>query len=232
MTKVHMQGIDADQAVLAGLKALGLLTGEQSIGCGVFIFAHGAGASMDSEFMQGVADALAVRGVAVLRFEFSYMNRRRVDGVKSPPSKMPVLLDEFRELLRTVRALGVRRVVLGGKSMGGRAASMLMDEQAVSGCVCLGYPFHPVGRSSELRIDHLLSICTPTLIVQGERDRFGMRAEVEAYSLAEWVQYHWVLDGDHDFKPLKRSGVDETFEMEKAIDKVAGFIECCLRSCD
>ena len=232
MTKVHRQGIDSDQAVLAGLRSLGVLTGEDSVGAGIFILAHGAGALMDSEFMQCAAERLARRGVTALRFEFDYMSNRRLDGVKRPPPRLPKLLEEFEAVLQQLRALGISRVVVGGKSMGGRVASMLSDEMGVVGVVCLGYPFHPIGRPDALRIDHLFAVHAPLLIVQGERDRFGDQAEVASYQLPNRVQFHWVADGDHDFKPLKRSGVDGALEMVLAMDSVAAFVKGCLSVSD
>jgi predicted alpha/beta-hydrolase family hydrolase len=97
--------------------------------------------------------------------------------------------------------------------MGGRVASLLVDELAASddvrGCLCLGYPFHPPGRPLQLRTEHLASLQTPTLILQGERDSFGRREEVEAYHLSPQVQLGWVPSGDHSFKPTRSSGLSQ-----------------------
>ena len=108
--------------------------------------------------------------------------------------------------------------------MGGRIASLIADEVQAAGLVCLGYPFHPTGKPEKLRTEHLKSIATPTLIVQGERDAFGNRAEVRRYRLAKTVRMHWLDDGDHSFKPRKKSGVSLEDNLTEAIDAVARFI--------
>jgi predicted alpha/beta-hydrolase family hydrolase len=106
-----------------------------------------------------------------------------------------------------------RPLILAGKSMGGRVASLLVDELAASadlrGCLCLGYPFHPPGKPLQLRTEHLLTLQTSTLILQGERDSFGRREEVEAYHLSPQVQLGWIPSGDHSFKPTRSSGLSE-----------------------
>lgn len=105
--------------------------------------AHGAGAGMDSAFMAWFAETLAQRGFRVARFEFPYMAKRRRSGKRGPPDKLPVLLETWREV---IDSLGRDRLVIGGKSMGGRIASMVADQSQVKGLICLGYPFHPVAR--------------------------------------------------------------------------------------
>jgi hypothetical protein len=104
--------------------------------------AHGAGAAMDTPFMNCFAGGLANRGFRVARFEFPYMAARRRSGKRSPPDREGVLLDTWRTV---IEELGHARLVIGGKSMGGRMASMVADEGQVAGLVCLGYPFHPAG---------------------------------------------------------------------------------------
>jgi predicted alpha/beta-hydrolase family hydrolase len=79
----------------------------------------------------------------------------------------------------------------------------------VRGCLCLGYPFHPPGKPDQLRTDHLGELRTPTLILQGERDSFGKRGEVEGYRLSARIQLHWITSGDHSFKPTRSSGLSE-----------------------
>jgi len=137
--------------------------------------AHGAGSFMDTEFMNTFAEGLAVQGqggLRVARFEFPYMVARRDDGRRRPPNPQSVLLDAWR---RAIAALGPARLAIGGKSMGGRIASMVADESGVRALVCLGYPFHPQGNSEKLRVAHLTALRTPTLIVQGTRDPFRDR---------------------------------------------------------
>src|SRR5712691_2037708 len=130
------------------------------------VLAHGAGGAMDSTFLNIIARGLAARGMRVVRFEFPYMARRREGEKRGAPDREPVLLDAWRNV---VRELGTD-VAIGGKSMGGRMASMVADELGVRGLVCLGYPFHPPGKPQQLRTKHLAALRTPTLIVQGERD--------------------------------------------------------------
>lgn len=129
--------------------------------------AHGAGAGMDTPFMEFFAQGLGKRGFRVVRFEYPYMVSQRSTGRKKPPDREPVLLQTW---LSVVDKLGRDGLIIGGKSMGGRIASLVADEAEVAGLVCLGYPFHPVGEPEQLRVAHLESIKTPTLIVQGERE--------------------------------------------------------------
>jgi len=183
--------------------------------------AHGAGAPMDSPFMTAFAEGLAARGYRVARFEFPYMAERRRSGRKRPPDRANVLLDTWRAV---VAELGPERLVIGGKSLGGRIASMVADETGVRGLVCLGYPFHPPGRPENSRIDHLRLIRTPALILQGARDPFGPPDEVRGYDLSPAIRVHWLEDGDHGFKPRKASGRTERENWDEAIDAFAGFV--------
>ena len=145
--------------------------------------AHGAGAAMDSPFMAAFAEGLAERDYRVARFEFPYMAERRRSGKKRPPNRADVLLDTWRTV---IAELGPEELIVGGKSLGGRIASMVADESAVRGLVCLGYPFHPPGRPQNPRVDHLRRLRTPALILQGARDPFGSPEEVRGYALAPW----------------------------------------------
>ena len=177
------------------------------------LLAHGAGAPMDSPFMAAIATGLAQQGWRVVRFEFPYMARQRILGRRQGPDRMPVLQESFRQQVRLERGERPERpLVIGGKSMGGRVASLLVDELAASegvcGCLCLGYPFHPPSKPLQLRTEHLVSLQTPTLILQGERDSFG-REEVETYRLSPKVQLGWIPNGDHSFKPTRSSGLSE-----------------------
>ncbi len=210
------------------------------------LFAHGAGAGMDSPFMAAAAQGLAARGLRVLRFEFPYMVGRRAHrqsrhdiicaqsaqgGKKRPPDRMPVLLDAFRAAaLDTYRAAAreanARSLILAGKSMGGRAASLIADEIDAAGLVCFGFPFHPPGKSKDpARVAHLARLRTPALIVQGERDPFGGRAETATMTLSPAIGLHWVADGDHDLKPRKSSGLDAADLFQQALDAAAAFID-------
>ncbi|MBT2373363.1 alpha/beta hydrolase [Pseudomonas fluorescens] len=191
------------------------------------ILAHGAGAPMDSGFMNDMAERLAGHGVNVLRFEFPYMAQRRVDGGKRPPNPAPKLLECWHEVHAEVRRHVAGRLAIGGKSMGGRMASLLADELSADGLVCLGYPFYAVGKPEKPRTEHLAGLKTPTLIVQGERDALGNRAAVEGYALSPSIEVMWLVAGDHDLKPLKASGFSHEQHLEAAAVKVSGFLGAC-----
>ena len=188
-----------------------------------FAFAHGAGGAMDTSFMTKIARSLGERGIRIVRFEFPYMAARREGGRRGAPDRQPVLLQCFRDV---VQELG-GRVAVGGKSMGGRMASMIADEVNALALVCLGYPFHPPGKPAQLRTAHLETLRTPALIVQGTRDQFGTREEVEGYSLSPAIRFEWLPDGDHSFKPRKASGVTEKDNFERAVSVISDFLMAC-----
>jgi len=194
-------------------------------GKNILVLAHGAGAPMDSSFMDIVAGGLANSGIQVVRFEFPYMQQRRLTGKKRPPDRQPVLLECWQEMIGQLG--GPENLFIGGKSMGGRMASVLAADLNVRGLVCLGYPFHPVGKPDRLRVEHLYDISVPTLIVQGERDALGNREEVAGYDLPSAFQFDWLPDGDHDFKPRVRSGYTHEQNLERAVAKVVDFIRAC-----
>jgi len=183
--------------------------------------AHGAGLGFDAPFMNIIAVGLAEQGVRVVRFEFDYMAKRRHDGKRRPPDRMDRLMATWRDVIAEIET---DRLVLAGKSMGGRIASMIADEVGAIRLVCLGYPFHPAGKPDRLRVDHLVALRTPTLILQGERDALGVKNEVEGYSLSDSIRIAWLPDGDHGFRPRKRSGRSETENLETAIAEMAAFV--------
>ena len=192
-----------------------------------FVFAHGAGAPMDSPFMVAFAEGLVKAGLCVGRFEFPYMQTRRKEGSKRPPDRGPKLEEAWREAIADIRA-GLPKggkLVIGGKSMGGRIASLVADDQGVDGLVCLGYPFHPPGRPEKTRTEHLADLKTPTLIVQGTRDTMGGQEAVAGYSLSGSIGLHWLEDGDHSFKPRKKSGRTEEQNWSEGIQAAADFIQ-------
>jgi hypothetical protein len=187
------------------------------------VLAHGAGAPMDSPAMTAFARGLADRGFRVARFEFPYMRARREGGARKAPNPGPVLAASWK---RAVEALGGGgRVVIGGKSLGGRIASMVADEVGARGLVCLGYPFHPPGQPDRLRTAHLAALRTPALIVQGTRDSFGTAEDVATYTLSPSIELVWIPDGDHSFKPRASSGRTEKQNLAAAVEAVAGFLE-------
>ena len=181
---------------------------------------------MDSPFMDAVASGVAAHGVRVARFEFPYMHARRAEGRRKPPDREPALRAAWHEAIVALAGKkGPGSLVIGGKSMGGRIASMVADEAGVAGLVCLGYPFHPPGQPMKLRVAHLEGLATPTLIVQGERDAFGTRAEVAGYHLSKKISVVFLPDGDHSFKPRVSSGRTGEQNLSEAVALVTGFLE-------
>lgn len=183
--------------------------------------AHGAGAPMDSPFMTFFAQGTAAAGFRTVRFEFPYMAARRADGARRPPDRPNVLLDAWQSV---IDRLDPRDLVIGGKSLGGRMASMIADSASVRGLACLGYPFHPPGQPEKLRIAHLKALQTPALILQGTRDPFGSPAEVPQYPLAPGLSVHWIEDGDHNFTPRVSSGRSERQNWKEALGHLVRFL--------
>jgi uncharacterized protein len=227
MDKQHNASIDGDQWAQCVQRNGWLWTAAQP-GRGnespTLILAHGAGAPMDSGFMDEIATRLGALGVNVLRFEFPYMAQRRLDGGRRPPNPAPKLLECWREVYATVRPYVAGRLAIGGKSMGGRMASLLADELGADALVCLGYPFYAVGKPEKPRVEHLAGLKTRTLIIQGERDALGNREAVQGYDLSPSIEVMWLVAGDHDLKPLKASGFSHEQHLEAAAGKVAEFL--------
>ena len=186
------------------------------------VLAHGAGASMDHPFMNTVAEGVAGKQIRVARFEFPYMAARRGGGKSRAPDREPVLIETWRDVIAQLGA--PERLVIGGKSMGGRIASMIADEAGVAGLVCLGYPFHPPGAPNRLRTQHLEKLRTPTLIIQGTRDSFGLPEEVAKYKLSSKIRLVWIADGDHSFKPRARSGRTVEQNLREVIEQIDAFL--------
>ncbi|MDD1783783.1 dienelactone hydrolase family protein [Enterovibrio sp. ZSDZ35] len=187
-----------------------------------FIFAHGAGAGMEHDFMEDVAKRIAANGVRVVRFNFPYMVKRTEDGKKRPPDRAPKLLEAFEAVIENYAS---KNTVIGGKSMGGRMASHLSASPAIKGIACLGFPFHPPGKPEKDKGEHLASLTIPTLILQGERDTFGNRSELETYPLSDSVTLTFIPDGDHSFKPRKASGHTESENRQLAAENIVAFIQ-------
>ncbi|MDK9696077.1 MAG: alpha/beta fold hydrolase [Siculibacillus sp.] len=192
------------------------------------LLAHGAGAPMDSSFMTRIAEGLAERGLAVARFEYGYMAKRRTTGKKAPPPRADKLIVEFRAAIEAALAAPERvgPLLIGGKSMGGRVAAMTAGEElpeAVVAVACLGYPFHGPGRPEEIRLAPLQSGRLPTLVLQGERDEFGSRGEVEALDVGPRTRFEWIEDGSHDFGPRGASPATLKTNIAHACDTLAAF---------
>lgn len=187
-----------------------------------FLFAHGAGGAMGTPFMASVAASMAAAGIRVVRFEFPYMAARRTGKKTGAPDRPAVLLETWRNVIREHGGRG--RVFVGGRSMGGRIATMVADEMSVAGAVCFGYPFHPPGKPAQLRTAHLETLRSPLLVLQGERDPFGSREEVERYSLSPAVAVHWLPDGDHSLAPRRSSGRTPAQNLEEAVATAVSFL--------
>ena len=191
----------------------------------IVALAHGAGAPMDSAFMEYFATGIGRAGCRVARFEFPYMAYCRVDGRKRGPDRAPVLLETWHEV---IAKLAPGLVVIGGKSMGGRIASMIAADAAcphhVRGLVCLGYPFYGAGRKDKPRTAHLADLKVSTLICQGTRDPIGDYDSVTALAFPPKVKIKWAEDGNHDLSPRKSSGRTQEQNWQEALDAVVKFL--------
>ncbi|TAL02977.1 MAG: alpha/beta fold hydrolase [Rhodospirillaceae bacterium] len=189
------------------------------------VLAHGAGAPMDTAFMTFFAEGLGNAGYRVARFEFPYMASRRTDGRKRPPDRQPVLLQSWQAV---IEKLAPAPLVIGGKSMGGRMASLIAADPEcpahVRGLVCLGYPFYGAGRKDKPRTAHLATLSQPTLICQGTRDPMGDRDSVTALKLSHAIKVHWCEDGNHDLVPRKASGRTTEQNWQGALDAGIAFL--------
>jgi hypothetical protein len=185
------------------------------------ILAHGAGAGMDSPFMKEMAEALAAGSHRVVRFEFPYMQEAGTNRSWSRPNPPKVLEAAWVSVIEQVGTAG--DLVIGGKSMGGRIASMVADRVGARGLVCLGYPFHPAGKPDSLRVAHLEKLKTRTLILQGTRDALGSREDIAGYTLSPAITVVFLEDGDHSFKPRKSSGRTYEQNFQEAVTEITAF---------
>ncbi|MFD2168375.1 alpha/beta family hydrolase [Thalassotalea euphylliae] len=199
----------------------------------LLVLAHGAGADKSSEFMEAIASELLKENISVLRFNFPYMDKRLEDGKKRPPERMPKLFPCFAEHINSVET-GLP-IFLGGKSMGGRVAATLTSQledvsefslnKKVCGVVCLGYPFHPIGKPETLRLNPLTDRALPVRIIQGTRDAMGNSDEVKQYTLPSLVSIDWLEDGNHDLKPRVKSGFTHSQHISAAAKFINHFVE-------
>lgn len=187
-----------------------------------FIFAHGAGANKDSDFMQLMSTTLLKLNIQVVRFDFPYMLKALETGKRHPPNRMNVLQDEFTTMIaQRDKSLPL---FIGGKSMGGRVATMLDDYADVKGVICFGYPFHPPGKPEKLRTEHLFDFTRPLLILQGERDTLGKKSEIDSYQLPNSIDLVYLTAADHSFKPLKSSQLTLEQHIQTAAKSTLNFI--------
>lgn len=190
------------------------------------LFAHGAGAPMDSDFMNEVSALYSKKGIKVVRFEFPYMQERRLNGKKRPPDRAPKLLACWKGVVDAFSD-DEGALFIAGKSMGGRMATLLMAEHnlPIKGCVCFGYPYHAPGKPEKVRNDHFSALTQPVLVLQGDRDAFGTRDEIERYVSFDKVQHHWLEDGNHDLKPRKKSGLTHEENIAEAVNVSADWMK-------
>ncbi|UAL42546.1 dienelactone hydrolase [Shewanella inventionis] len=206
------------------------------------IFAHGAGANMYHEFMINMSDQLVTAGFQVYRFNFLYMQANMQDGKRRPPDRAPKLLHHFEQVLIDVGhkieqgLITPKRIVLMGKSMGGRMSAILTSKEhtfvssqaqdiaaQISAVICLGYPFIPL-KGGEPRLSPIQTNPLPILIVQGERDKFGGLEQVPTWALTDKTQLCWISDGDHSLQPRKSSGYTLVGNMQLAVSCIRQFI--------
>lgn len=205
-----------------------LIAGEKNTAA-TLLLAPGAGAPATSPWMSRMSDLLAETGLRVLRFDFEYMAERKISGSRRPPPKAERLVDEYEAAVAAARnAFGPGGpLLIGGKSLGGRVASLaaqsLFDRGCIAGLVCLSYPFHPPKKPEQLRTRHLVPLSCPALIVQGERDPFGGPEEVTGYGLSPAITVCWARDGDHDLAPRRSSGATLDGNLEQAAQEILRF---------
>lgn len=166
------------------------------------LLAHGAGVGANNEVMQQLACALASCGIEVWRFNFGYMQQALDEGKRRLPTKMPLLAAEFSQHITQCPA--DLPLFIGGKSMGGRVASLLSGHSAVQAVFAFGYPFHAPNKQ-QWRTEHFADLAAPLYIAQGERDAFGSKDELSAKYWPK-VELYWLTDANHDFVPRVKSG--------------------------
>lgn len=210
---------------------------DKPIAC--LILGHGAGAGKEHEFMQAMASELVAKGISTVLFNFPYMQTIKATSKRRPPDKADKLMSHFTAVIETCskdnKALHNLPVFIGGKSMGGRMATMVYEAVSnVKGAIALGYPFHPPSKPEKTRTEHLQTASKPLLIIQGERDTFGTKSEVESYKkngvLSSMIECSYLEDGDHSFKPRKASGKTQEEHIAKATTLTASFIEANLNN--
>ena len=205
------------------------------------VLAHGAGAGKEHEFMQTMSALFVERNIDVVLFNFPYMQTIKETGKRRPPDKADKLLQHFHDVVTHIETSCVETstvkqtdaenahaslpTFIGGKSMGGRMATMIAEDMpSVKGAIAFGYPFHPPGKPEKTRTDHLQAVNKPLLIVQGERDTFGTKSEVAEYALCPSIEISFLADGDHSFKPRKASGLTQEAHIKTAVDMACDFI--------
>lgn len=191
------------------------------------LLAHGAGSDRNAAALVAVAGGLAAAGIPSLRFDFPYRSAGR-----KAPDRPPVLLAAVREAAADLAArtgLEPGRLVLGGRSMGGRYCSLAAgdpdDPLPALGLLLLGYPLHPAGKPDSLRVEHFSRLKAPVLFVSGDRDALAGRDEIEhwAGTIPGPVSFHWLTGADHGYRvPRKlRGDPDDPDAGDGVLDEVA-----------
>jgi len=200
----------------------------------ILLLTHGAGAGIESEFMKSIVFKLNAAGLETIPFEFPYMKIMNQTGKRRPPDRMPKLIEAFKKEVKHYQVLyPKKKIIVGGKSMGGRVASLLISQleegndkkpDSIYACICLGFPFHPPKKREKYRGAHLENIKTLTLILQGDRDTMGCKEEVKKYKLADSISIKFIPDGDHSFKPRVRSGYTLEGNVSMIAESIINFV--------
>jgi hypothetical protein len=225
--KVRLNAVDSVSALLY------LASKQNRVGITVLL-GHGAGANQNSPFMKLFASGLAARGFDTMTFNFLYAERGR-----GGPDPKPRLESCYRAVIDAAlkhKKLKGNPLVIGGKSMGGRIASLVASTPAgtpqatsgssdLAGLVFLGYPLHPPGKPDQLRSEHLKNVTAPMLFIQGSRDAFGTAEEIRAVIKKERLRatLHIIDGGDHSFKVPKGSKLSQEQVYDSAMDEIAGW---------
>lgn len=196
---------------------------------GRILLAHGAGAGQCSVFMRQFAATLAAQGMQVLAIDFPYMQQINEQGKRRPPPPIKQTVASFASWYALLTSLSDQPLWVGGKSMGGRVATLFASEMLANdvhgpGVIVAGYPFHPPRQPDKTRLEHFPAIRCPVQILQGERDPFGNVDEVSGYSLPNNINVAWLADGDHDFKPRRVSGLNQQVLIDEAALLAASFV--------
>lgn len=192
------------------------------------VFAHGSGIGMKHEFMQSVAAAMSAKNFTVYLFEFDYMQQIQATGTKRPPPAVAKLALEFISLLNLLALSGP--LIIGGKSLGGRVASLVVEQTNAVGWFALGYPFHPQRKPNTLRVAHLLASSKPAIIIQGTKDALGSYDEVLSYQLPAHIDVYWLAEMDHSFKPFKAAKYSQMQAIELSVLEIEQWLEQTLKS--
>ena len=183
------------------------------------VLGHGAGGNMHAPFLRYFHEAIAETGYPCLKFNFFYSEARR-----KVPDNRKVLISCYEEAMN---AMPCKRIVIGGKSMGGRIASYLGAGEGVSGLLFLGYPLHPPGKLDQLRDEHLFSIRKPMLFVSGTKDPFARFDLLESTigKIGDYATPYYVPDGGHSFEVPKKSGKSEAIVLSSVRDAILEWLE-------